>query len=165
MTEPSFEPRVFREAMGCYATGVTIITSVGWRKDLIGITANSFSSVSLEPPLVLFSLSRSAYSWRSFLSTHNFAVNILSRTQRALAERFAKAGEDKWRGVDYGVWDTGCPILPGALASFECEYRYTHDGGDHVIFVGEVLRMECNTGREPLVFYQGGYADLNRAAD
>lgn len=160
MSTARIDPKALRSALGCFATGVTIITSVGRRNELIGITANSFNSVSLDPPLVLFSLSRSATSWWSFLSTQYFAVNVLSVEQRSLSNRFAKSGGEKWKGVDYGVWDTGCPIIPGSLANLECEYRYTHDGGDHVIFVGEVLRMQFNPDREPLVFYQGGYTSI-----
>ena len=160
MAKGTFPLEAFREAMGCFATGVTVISSVGRNHRLIGITANSFSSVSLDPPLVLFSLSRSSQSWYEFLSTQYFAVNVLSDQQKALSDQFARSQEDKWRGVDYGVWDTGCPILPGTLATFECEYRYTHDGGDHVIFVGEVLRLECHPERHPLLFYRGGYSSL-----
>lgn len=164
MSQSSLDGNVFRDAMGCFATGVTVITSVGRKKELIGLTANSFSSVSLDPPLVLFSLGRSSQSWWSFLSTQYFAVNVLSQAQKDLSSRFAKSGEDKWNGVEYGIWDTGCPILPGALATFECEYRYTHDGGDHVIFVGEVLRLQHNPTRSPLLFYQGSYAELSNSS-
>ena len=155
-----FETKAFREALGCFATGVTIISSVGRNRKLIGITANSFSSVSLDPPLVLFSLGRSSQNWYEFLSTQYFAVNVLNGQQRDLSTHFARSGEDKWSGIDYTIWDTGCPIVPGAIATFECEYRYTHDGGDHVIFVGEVLRLECAPERRPLLFYRGGYAGL-----
>ena len=154
------DPRAFRDALGAFATGVTVITSVGRRGELLGVTANSFNSVSLEPPLVLFSLIRTAHSWRGFLSTDRFAVNVLSREQQALSNRFARVSDDKWAGVEYQVWDTGCPILPGSSASFDCEVRYTHDGGDHVIFVGEVLRMSHDPAREPLLFCRGRYATL-----
>ena len=156
----SLDSRAFRDALGAFATGVTVITGVGFRGELIGVTANSFNSVSLEPPLVLFSLSRTAMSWRSFLSTQYFAVNVLAREQEPLSNRFARTSGDKWAGVDYEVWDTGCPILPGSAASFECECRYTHNGGDHVIFVGEVKRMSFDPGREPLLYYRGRYAKL-----
>ena len=154
------DTREFRSALGSFTTGVTIITSLSRRGKPIGVTANSFNSVSLDPPLVLFSLSRKAYSWREFLSTHYFAVNVLSEAQQALATRFATAMIDKWADLDYQTWNTGCPILPACLASFECEYRYTHDGGDHVIFVGQVLGMQTNSTEKPLLFYRGQYAKL-----
>jgi len=161
-SESSLDTRAFRDALGAFATGVTVITSVTHRGELIGVTANSFNSVSLQPPLVLFSLSRTALSWRSFLSTQFFAVNVLSAEQQELSNRFARTSGDKWTGVAYEVWDTGCPILPGSAASFECECRYTHNGGDHVIFVGEVQRMACDPAREPLLYYRGGYTSLAR---
>lgn len=159
---PLLDTREFRNALGSFATGVTVITSLGRRGELLGVTANSFNSVSLDPPLVLFSLSRTAYSWREFLSTHYFAVNVLARDQEPLSNRFAQALAQKWDGLDYVSWDTGCPILTGCLANFECEYRYTHDGGDHVIFVGQVLRMQArdDNGGGPLIFYRGRYAQL-----
>lgn len=160
MSNKDFEGKAFREALGCFATGVTIISSVGRNRKLIGITANSFSSVSLDPPLVLFSLGRKSQNWYEFLSTQYFAVNVLNDQQSDLSTHFARSGGDKWNGVEYEVWDTGCPIVPDAIATFECEYRYTHDGGDHVIFVGEVLRLRCNPQRRPLLFYRGGYAQL-----
>jgi len=155
-----FEEKEFRDALGRFATGVTIISSVGRNQKLIGITANSFSSVSLDPPLVLFSLGRKSQNWYEFLSTQYFAVNVLNDQQSHLSTHFARSSDDKWSGIDYEVWDTGCPIVPGAIAVFECEYRYTHDGGDHVIFVGEVLRLKCDMHARPLLFYRGGYAQL-----
>ncbi len=156
----TLDPRAFRDALGSFATGITVITSVSHRGELIGVTANSFNSVSLDPPLVLFSLARNAFSWRAFLSTQYFAVNVLAREQESLSNRFAQPSGDKWGGVAYETWDTGCPILGGAAASFECECRYTHNGGDHVIFVGEVRRMRFDPAREPLIYYRGRYATL-----
>lgn len=157
---PVLDTREFRNALGSFATGITIISSIGRRGEPIGLTANSFNSVSLDPPLVLFSLARNANTWREFLSTHYFAVNILSTQQQSLSNRFAQPMTDKWAGIDYETWETGCPILNGCLANFECEYRYTHDGGDHVIFVGEVLKMRCQADGEPLIYFRGRYAEL-----
>jgi len=157
---PTPDARELRAALGLFATGVTVITSCGRRGELIGITANSFSSVSLDPPLVLFSLSRSAHSWREFLSTHYFAVNVLRRDQEALSNQFSRPLGDKWAEVEYDTWETGCPILRGTLAAFECEYEYTHDGGDHIIFVGRVIKMRAKPNGEPLLFVQGRYAGV-----
>lgn len=154
------DPQDFRKGLGCFATGVTIVTTVSPRGKPIGLTVNSFNSVSLEPPLVLFSLGRFAQSLTAFLSTHDFAVNVLRDSQADLSSRFARAAENKWDGIEFETWDSGCPILPDALANFECRIRYTHDGGDHVIFVGEVVRMACDPAGRPLLFYRGRYGDL-----
>ncbi len=151
----------FREALGCFATGVTVVTAVGPRGERIGITVNSFNSVSLDPPLILFSLSRRAYSLRSFLSTPAFAVNILRAGQERISDRFARAQEDKWSGIDTELWDNGCPILTDALASFECKTRHTYHGGDHVIFVGEVLRLRHDPDGQPLLFHGGKYRGVS----
>ena len=154
------DSRTFRDALGCFATGVTIITTLDPKGRPVGVTANSFNAVSLEPPLVLFSLGRRAHSLRAFLSSHDFAVNVLAADQEALSELFAKPSADKWAGLDYESWESGCPILPGAAASFDCRIRYTHDGGDHVIFVGEVTAMAYDAERRPLLFHQGRYKEL-----
>ena len=158
------EPGDFRNALGCFATGVTIVTAVGPRGELIGITINSFNSVSLDPPLILFSLNRRAYSMRAFLSTQAFAVNILSAGQEAISERFARALEDKWSGIEHEVWDSGCPILTGAIASFECKIRHTYHGGDHVIFVGEVTRLRHDPDGQPLLYHRGKYCTVTEDA-
>lgn len=152
------EPREFRNALGAFATGVTIITTAGIKPgDYIGITANSFSSVSLDPPLILFSLGKKAYSLRAFLSNRHFAVNVLSKSQHELSLRFAKASTDKWAGINYELWDNDCPIFPGAVAAFECKIHHTYEGGDHVIFVGHVEHMAINPSAEPLLFLKGRY--------
>jgi len=156
----SLDSKEFRFALGNFPTGVTVITSVADSGELLGATANSFSSVSLDPPLVLFSLDRGAYSLDAYLNAGVFAVNVLSEAQQDLSNRFARALEDKWVGVDYETWETGSPILPGTLASFDCRVWNTYDGGDHVIFVGEVLRMSRDTDAHPLVFFRGQYGLL-----
>ena len=154
------DPREFRSALGCFPTGVTIITTIDPRGQCIGITANSFNSVSMDPPLILFSLARGAYSMRSFLSTDHFAVNVLSLEQAELSTRFAKASADKWAAIDFELWDSGCPILPGCAANFECRTEHTYDGGDHVIFVGRVERFSIYPDNEPLLFFRGAYRSL-----
>lgn len=156
------DSRAFREALGSFATGVTVVTSVGADGRLLGLTASSFNSVSLEPPLVLFSLDRGAYSLADFQRSGHFAVNVLSEEQEGLSVTFAKALADKWDGVRFEVWETGSPILTDALASFECRTRYNYDGGDHVIFVGEVVRMRANRGGRPLLYFRGDYGRLGR---
>lgn len=160
----TIDPRLFRDTLGCFATGVTIITSVAADGELLGVTANSFNSVSLDPPLVLFSLHRRAFSLQAFEQAGFFAINVLRDSQKQLSNVFAKALVDKWSGVDYEIWETGCPILTGCLASFECETQATHDGGDHVIFIGKVRRMSCSVTGAPLLYYRGSYCSLTDVA-
>lgn len=158
------DPRLFRDTLGCFATGVTIVTSVASDGELLGVTANSFNSVSLDPPLVLFSLHRRAFSLKAFEQAGFFAINVLRDSQKQLSNVFARALVDKWSGVDYEVWETGCPILTDCLANFECETQATHDGGDHVIFIGKVRRMSCNGAGSPLLYYRGSYCSLAEVA-
>lgn len=153
----SIEPQEFRNALGCFATGVTIVTT---RNDLaqpIGLTANSFNSVSVDPPLVLWSLSRKSYSLAAFEKSGHFAVNVLALDQTELSTRFARASIDKWSGVEIETWDTGAPILPGCVANFQCVTEHKIDGGDHVIFIGRVTRMRHDFNRAPLLFHRGRY--------
>lgn len=157
---PKLDPRELRNHLGCFPTGVTIITALGARGQMLGITANSFNSVSLDPPLVLFSLDRRAYSIWDFLSTGHFAINVLAEEQAELSTRFARSMTDKWSGVEWATWDHGCPILMGCHANFECSIAYTYSGGDHVIFVGRVERMACDPEKAPLLYYRGGYRRL-----
>jgi flavin reductase (DIM6/NTAB) family NADH-FMN oxidoreductase RutF len=151
----------FRNALGCFTTGVTIITAIGARGQKLGITANSFSSVSLDPPLVLFSLDRRALSLSDFLSTGHFAVNVLSASQATLSRQFAQAQVDKWAGVEWDTWDYDCPILKGCHAVFECAIAYTYTGGDHVIFVGQVEKYVVDQDQLPLLYYRGKYRRLS----
>jgi 4-hydroxyphenylacetate 3-hydroxylase, reductase component len=154
------DPRQFRSALGTFATGVTVITTRGPRGELVGNTANSFNAVSLDPPLVLWSLGKSALSIKAYLSTDHFVVNVLREGQEELSARFARQLGDKWEGLEYETWETGCPILPNVLAVFECKTAYTYQGGDHVIFVGEVLKYDFDPHGRPLVFWRGGYCHV-----
>lgn len=148
----------FRSALGCFATGVTIVTAKGLGVgEYIGITVNSFASVSLDPPLVLFSLGKRNFSLKHFLSTRHFAVNVLSSKQRELGARFARSALDKWAGVEFELWQYDCPIFPGSIAAFECAIHHTYQGGDHVILVGHVEHMHCDPTAEPLLFLRGRY--------
>ena len=153
----SFSSRSFRSALGTFATGVTVITTITPTGEMIGNTASSFNSVSLDPPLVLWSLARNALSFDIYLNAKYFAVNVLREGQDDLSARFSKSAGDKWYGIDYEFWDTGCPILPSALAIFECRSTFTYDGGDHAIFVGEVMKFDHDPKGKPLVFWRGGY--------
>jgi flavin reductase (DIM6/NTAB) family NADH-FMN oxidoreductase RutF len=156
----ALDKREFRNALGWFATGVTVITTRSPEGELVGFTANSFSSVSLDPPLVLFSLNRAAQSLSIFEGCAHFAVNILAEHQAELSSRFATASHDKWEGVAVETWENGCPILADALANFECAVHAVHDGGDHRIFLGRVLRMQARGDGQPLLFSRGGYRRL-----
>ena len=154
------DTREFRAALGHFASAVTVITTCGPEGEPVGITANSFNSVSLDPPLILFSLARTAYSLAAFTNHRHFAVNILHEGQDDLAARFSVPLGDKWTGVAHNPGVTGCPVLQDLLAAFECRIRNTFHGGDHLIFVGEVLRLSAQQEGRPLMFHQGRYASL-----
>ena len=156
----SIDAREFRRALGCFATGITVVTTASRDAGMVGITANSFNSVSLDPPLVLFSLDRRAYSLAAFHGAGQFAINVLSGNQRQLAVIFATPMIDKWDNVHYELWDTGCPILTDALANFECKTQHIYDGGDHLIFVGRVRKMRFAQEGEPLLYFRGGYRHI-----
>jgi flavin reductase (DIM6/NTAB) family NADH-FMN oxidoreductase RutF len=156
----TLDGREFRNALGCFATGVTIITTVTSVGEPIGITANSVNSVSLEPPLVVFSLDRKAYSLGVFQESRVFAINVLSEEQKDLSSAFARAGHPKWDGVKFEIWDTGSPILEGTLASFDCRLHAVHDGGDHLVFIGNVLRMRTQPEGRPLLYFRGKYMKI-----
>ncbi len=154
---PSFSSLEFRAALGMFATGVTIVTARGPNGTPVGLTANSFNSVSLTPPLVLWSLSRRAGSMPAFRAGSHYAINILAADQRALAERFASKAVDRFAGVSWHEGAAGAPVIDGAVAVFECFNRSRYDEGDHVIFVGEVERCAHRAGAQPLLFHGGRY--------
>jgi flavin reductase (DIM6/NTAB) family NADH-FMN oxidoreductase RutF len=157
----AFDVQAFRMTLGRFATGVAVVTAKAADGALIGLTMSSFNSVSLDPPLVLFSIGRSAYSLSAMLEARSFGINLLSRAQRDLSDRFAKAQTDKWRDVAHVVSDLEAPLLDSALAHFECRPYAHYDGGDHVIFVVEVLRFSVpSEGEGPLVFFGGRYHSL-----
>ncbi len=159
----SIDSRDFRRALGSFATGITVVTTGSPAVGMIGITANSFNSVSLDPPLVLFSLDRRAYSLPAFHGAGQFAINVLSDEQRYLSRIFATPMIDKWDNVHYELWDTGCPIISDALASFECKTQHIYDGGDHLIFVGRVCKMRTATDGAPLLYFRGAYHGIGGA--
>ena len=140
-----------------FATGVTIVTALSADGRPIGLTANSFNSVSLTPPLVLWSLARSAGSLASFSTGSHYAINILSADQQDLARQFAAPGANRFDGVPFSSGAGGAPILQGTAATFECFNRSRYEEGDHVIFVGEVERCEHRAGASPLLFHGGKF--------
>ena len=156
-TAPVFSSSDFRSALGMFATGVTIVTARAADGSLVGLTANSFNSVSLTPPLVLWSLSRAAASLAAFSTGSHYAINILAADQKELAERFAAKGADRWEGVEHALGQGGAPLLAGAAASFECFNRSRYEEGDHIIFVGEVEQCAWRSGASPLLFHGGQF--------
>jgi flavin reductase (DIM6/NTAB) family NADH-FMN oxidoreductase RutF len=154
---PTFSSEQFRSALGMFATGVTIVTARTADGAVIGLTANSFNSVSLDPTLVLWSLAQAAGSLPVFRAGSHYAINVLAKDQKALAERFALKGSDRWNGVSFAEGVGGAPLLEGAAATFECFNRSRYEEGDHVIFVGEVERCSWRAGASPLLFHGGRY--------
>jgi flavin reductase (DIM6/NTAB) family NADH-FMN oxidoreductase RutF len=149
------DPRLLRTALGRFATGVTVVTTqVDGKYE--GLTANSFTAVSLDPPLVLWSLRLLAPSLEQFRSSGHFVVNVLSSRQSDVSRHFATPRHDKFEGVDFSPGLGGCPMLDASLAIFECRTESTIEGGDHVIFVGRVVRAHYRDG-DPLVFAGGRY--------
>jgi flavin reductase (DIM6/NTAB) family NADH-FMN oxidoreductase RutF len=152
---PSFSTQEFRTALGMFATGVTIVTARTPEGKVIGLTASSFNSVSLDPPLVLWSLSQAAASLPAFRAGSHYAINVLAAEQKLLAERFSLKGTDRFAGVNFVEGTGGAPLLADAAATFECFNRSRYEEGDHVIFVGEVERCGWCPGASPLLFHGG----------
>jgi flavin reductase (DIM6/NTAB) family NADH-FMN oxidoreductase RutF len=153
------EKNELRQVMGHFATGVTIITTLTKAGQMHGLTANAFTSVSLEPPLLLISVDKKAESWPAFEESRVFTINILADDQEGLSRRFAVSGGNKFEGVAYRIGANGVPILDGTLAYIECTLYAAYDGGDHSIYLGEIQQAEIHEGK-PLVFYRGGYRAL-----
>jgi flavin reductase (DIM6/NTAB) family NADH-FMN oxidoreductase RutF len=151
---PAFNSRDFRDALSQFATGVTVITTRLADGTFIGLTASSFNSVSLDPPLVLWSLANGAGSLPAFSGNSHYVINVLSGNQAALAERFAMRIDNRFDGVEFMLSRTGLPVLKGAAAWFECHNRSRYPEGDHVIFVGEV--EECGVAPQSALVFHGG---------
>ncbi|WP_323011617.1 p-hydroxyphenylacetate 3-hydroxylase reductase component [Castellaniella sp.] len=152
----AFDPRVLRRALGNFATGVTIVTANDGDA-MVGVTANSFSSVSLDPPLVLWSIDKRSSSFPVFQRASHFAINILSMGQIELSNRFARPSDSRYSGVEWRSGHGGCVLLEDTSASFQCRKHQIIDGGDHWIMIGQVVDFEDN-GSPPLVYHQGAYS-------
>ncbi len=158
MTSSKLDTDSFRHALGHFATGVTIVTTRDENGEYVGVTANSFNSVSMDPPLVLWSLDKRAHSLKTYETAEHFVVNVLAADQVSLSKRFATSGAiDKFQGVSCTEGVGGAPILAGCAAYFQCKKSFTYEGGDHLILVGEVVTFEAS-GRSSLVFHKGSYA-------
>jgi flavin reductase (DIM6/NTAB) family NADH-FMN oxidoreductase RutF len=159
--EPAFDARAFRRALGLFPTGVCVVTSLV-DGALLGMTVNSFNSLSLDPPLVLFSIDARAASVSLWERAEGYAVNVLAENQKDVSERFARSGAKKWEGTTYAKGLFGAPVLLGVAAVLECAAWTRHAGGDHVLFIAEVKRFQTSADRRPLVFSTGRYAKLHQ---
>lgn len=159
MSQTPVDPALLRRVLGAFVTGVTVVTTRTAAGEPVGITVNSFNTVSLSPPLVLWSLSLRAASFDAFVQSSHFVVNVLGAHQIPLSERFATTGGDKFAGVAWRKALADMPLLDGTAASFTCRNAHRFPGGDHLIFVGEVVAFEQGVCA-PLVYANGGYAEL-----
>lgn len=146
----------FRNALGSFVTGVTIVTARDAAGEPVGLTANSFNSVSLDPPMVLWSLSLDSHSLPAFRDAESWAVHILASDQQDMSDRFARRGEDKFGGLAIADGPEGAPLIEGCAARFGCRARFEYEGGDHAIFLGEVVDFDRSEA-EPLIYHGGRY--------
>lgn len=157
------DARTFRDALGCFATGVTIVTATSSDGSPVGLTANSFTSVSLDPPLLLVCIGNTAGSAQILAKADRFAVNVLQIGQQPTSNRFAGKSEDRFANTPWTQGEFGTPVLTGSLGSFECERHAIHEGGDHFILVGRVLKAMFEPRRDPLLYFRGKYRRLHFA--
>jgi len=152
--------KAFRQCLGKFATGVTVVTCCDDDGHPYGITANSFSSVSLDPPLILWNIAKVSSSLDAYLKAQQFAINILAAGQQDLSSHFAKSDHTLFDDIEFTLSADGAPLLPGTVACFECRTYEIHDCGDHYIIVGEVTRFTSND-QDPLLFFAGGYRHIS----
>jgi flavin reductase (DIM6/NTAB) family NADH-FMN oxidoreductase RutF len=155
------DPRTLRDALGCFATGVTVVTCVSGDGKPAGLTVNSFTSVSLDPPLLLVCLAKQAASAASLIGAPHFAVNVLQTGQQPASIRFSTRDEDRFGTTSWSTGETGAPLLMDSLGVFECERHAVHDGGDHHILIGQVVKASFDAGLDPLLFFRGRYRRLH----
>lgn len=158
------DPMAFRRAAGCFATGVSIVAAEDGLGRRVGVTANSFVSVSLDPPLISVALARSLTSMPVFERASHFAISVLGEEHEAFAKRFAARGADKWADTPCADGVCGAPLIEGAIATFECARYAMHDGGDHHILIGRVVGLTSAPSRRPLIFHSGAFATLGAVA-
>ena len=159
------DSKQLRSVLGSYPTGVTIVTTVDALAQPVGVTVNSFASLSLDPPLVSWCLRRSSYSLLAFRHSRRFTINVLGSSHSALCTRFAKGDPNKWHGIPFQLGGNGCPSLEQSIAALECTHVGEHDAGDHVLFIGEIKQAWAAQGAHPLVFFRGGYYELALPTD
>jgi flavin reductase (DIM6/NTAB) family NADH-FMN oxidoreductase RutF len=155
------DPRTLRDALGCFATGVTVVTCLTADGSPAGLTVNSFTSVSLDPPLLLVCLAKPAASAAALIEAEHFAVNVLQAGQQPASIRFSTRDEDRFGTTPWACGEAGAPILGDSLGVFECERHAVHDGGDHHILVGQVVKASFDPSVDPLLFFRGRYRRLH----
>jgi flavin reductase (DIM6/NTAB) family NADH-FMN oxidoreductase RutF len=155
------EGRELRDALGRFATGVCVVTTTNEAQQPIGLTVNSFAAVSLEPPLILWSLQNGSEMYRDFAATRYFNVNVLASDQLAHSQEYARPGDHRLVDGHYRQGRFGAPVIRGCLVTFECELDATHAGGDHLIIVGRVRDMTHRPTGKPLLFYSGSYCEIH----
>lgn len=160
MTEPSFDSATFRRVLGHYPTGVCAITAVEADGTPAGMVVGTFTSVSLDPPLVAFFPDKKSTSWPRIEAAGKFCVNVLGSDQRAVCSQMSKSGADKFAGITHRLSANGSPILDGVVAWIDCDLSAVHDAGDHVIALGAVKALEVDRPSSPLLFFQGGYGEF-----
>ena len=152
--------RAFRDALSQFPTGVCVVTARAADGEDLGMTISSFNSLSLDPPLVLFSIDRRSRGLDKWQEAEGYAINILAESQKDVSGRFAQPLGNKWTGIDFDRGHADAPLLRGAVACFECNPFAGHDGGDHVLFIARVVRFRSFTDRSPLIFCKGNYGAL-----
>lgn len=155
------DARTLRDALGCFATGVTIVTAHAADGSPIGLTANSFTSLSLDPPLLLVCIANAAGSAAVLRSAETFAVNVLQSAQEPASNEFASKGADRFAATAWTKGEFGAPVVAGSLCSFECAREAVHEGGDHFILVGRVQKATFDTSVDPLLYFRGKYRRLH----
>lgn len=155
------DTRALRDAFGCFATGVTIVTAAAADGTPVGLTVSSFSSVSLEPPLLLVCPARDAGSTALLEKATRFAVNVLGSEDKDVSTLFATKGADRFEAGDWATTESGLPVLERALATFECTRHAVHDGGDHLILIGKIIHARYHSGDDPLLYYRGEYRGIH----
>ena len=155
----TFDTKAFRQALGCFPTGVAVVTACGEAAD-IGITVNSFTSVSLDPPLVMWCIDRKSDRFKGFTGAGHYTISILGTKHQEVSARLAKQGEHSLENFALTKTESGPPALADALAVFECESHAVHEGGDHAILVGRVVRFYRQEEGDPLVYFRGKYGAL-----
>ena len=155
------DPRTLRDALGCFATGVTVVTCLDGERQPIGLTANSFTSLSLDPPLLLVCVAKPAASAGPLSEAEHFAVNVLQTQQQPASITFSTRVEDRFGSTPWSMGEHGVPVLLDSLSVFECARHAIHDGGDHFILVGEVKKATFEPGLDPLLYFRGSYRRLH----
>jgi len=155
------DPRTLRDALGCFATGVTVVTCHDGSGTPVGLTANSFTALSLDPPLLLVCVAKASASAAPLAQAEQFAVNVLQTCQQPASITFSTRGEDRFGRTEWSLGEHGAPVLLDSLSVFECRRHAVHDGGDHFILVGEVIKASFEPGLDPLLYFRGSYRRLH----